>query len=318
MQVTSKPTVLIVDDAADNLMLISMLLQDRCQVMQADSGARALQMARARPHPDLILLDVLMPEMDGYAVCAALHAEPELAHIPVIFLTSRNQEEDQRRGFLAGASDYITKPINPDVLQARVATHLQLSRLRQQCRQQQFALLDLLGPAARGLLQNDMRQVPPHAQTVQKIAAALNRQLQNMHKASLDAEQFALLHDAIALLECEGMPWPQAEAHSASLSGSVERLLQMCTQLHTLRHSHFDGGGAPPIAGAAQPLALKIWQIAHALQQLTSERDYKPALDLASALAVLTRESGRHFDPELTHALQAMQADLPKLLHLVC
>ncbi|WP_338845833.1 response regulator [Massilia sp. W12] len=311
MQVTSKPTVLIVDDAADNLMLISMLLQDRCQVIQADSGPRALQMARALPHPDLILLDVLMPEMDGYAVCAELQADPELAQVPVIFLTSRNQEEDQRRGFMAGAADYITKPINPDVLQARVATHLQLSHLRRQCRQQHLALLDILGPAARALLEGGMRQVPPHAQTVQRIAAALNRQLLAMRKPGLDAEQFALLHDAIALLECEGMHWPQPAGGAANLSGSVERLLQLSSRMHAMRHSHFAHGDAPA-QGLALP--LRIWQTAHALAQLTSERDLKPALELEQALAVLTRASGAQFDPELTHALHALQAELPQLL----
>lgn len=127
MPLTTKPTVLIVDDAPDNLMLIKMLLQAYCQVKMAENGQQALLLAQNPPYPELILLDVLMPEMDGYAACTELKRLPTTRDIAVIFLTSRNQSADRQRGYEVGAADYITKPIEPEVLQACVTTYLQLA-----------------------------------------------------------------------------------------------------------------------------------------------------------------------------------------------
>ena len=92
----------------------------------ATSGAKALEHAGAADKPDLILLDVTMPEMDGYEVCARLKADPETASIPVVFLTARTEAEDEAKGFELGSVDYIHKPFNPTVVRARVATHLLL------------------------------------------------------------------------------------------------------------------------------------------------------------------------------------------------
>jgi putative two-component system response regulator len=121
-----RPRVLVVDDTPDNLHLMHGLLKDRYQVLLANGGVAALRLARLEPRPDLILLDILMPELDGYAVCEALKADPETAPIPVIFLTARSQVEDEERGFRSGCVDYITKPISPPTLLARVANHLAL------------------------------------------------------------------------------------------------------------------------------------------------------------------------------------------------
>ena len=121
-----RQTVLIVDDTPDNLTLLSGLLKDRYRVRIANGGARALAIAGTHPVPDLILLDVMMPEIDGYEVCRRLKADPVTADIPVIFLTARTQVEDEEKGFAAGAVDYITKPVSPPIVQARVATHLSL------------------------------------------------------------------------------------------------------------------------------------------------------------------------------------------------
>ncbi len=121
-----RQTILVVDDTPDNLTLLSGLLKEQYRVRIANGGARALQVAASPPLPDLILLDVMMPEMDGYEVCRRLKGNPETAGIPVIFLTARTGVEDEERGFAAGAVDYIPKPISPPILRARVATHLSL------------------------------------------------------------------------------------------------------------------------------------------------------------------------------------------------
>ena len=121
-----KPTVLAVDDTADNLTLLNALLSGPYKVKLANSGAKALKIAAAAPAPDLILLDIMMPEMDGYEVCRRLKQQPATRDIPVIFLTARTDVESERAGLEAGAVDYVTKPFNPPVLLARVKTHLAL------------------------------------------------------------------------------------------------------------------------------------------------------------------------------------------------
>ncbi|MDH0897055.1 MULTISPECIES: HD domain-containing phosphohydrolase [unclassified Pseudomonas] len=121
-----QPVLLLVDDTPENLMLMSELLADSYRVKVADSGAMALRIAAASPPPDLILLDIMMPEMDGYEVCRRLKADPATAEIPVIFLTAMADRDGEQYGFDLGAVDYITKPIRPHLLLARIRAHLQL------------------------------------------------------------------------------------------------------------------------------------------------------------------------------------------------
>ncbi|MEB3226095.1 MAG: hybrid sensor histidine kinase/response regulator [Synechococcus sp.] len=121
-----RPTILIVDDSPDTLTLISALLKDNYRVKVASRGEQALAIATSNTPPDLILLDVMMPEMDGYEVCRRLKLENQTEHIPVIFLTAKTDIEDEEHGFELGAIDYITKPVSPPILLARVKTHLNL------------------------------------------------------------------------------------------------------------------------------------------------------------------------------------------------
>ncbi|AWJ81989.1 hypothetical protein TSH58p_03405 (plasmid) [Azospirillum sp. TSH58] len=123
----SKPTILIVDDTPDNLKLLSSLLKDSYRVKVANNGRKALEIAAAIPAPDLILLDVVMPDMDGYEVCAALKEAPGTRNIPVIFLTGRTDEADRERGFAMGAVDYIAKPVDPPTVLQRVAERVPVS-----------------------------------------------------------------------------------------------------------------------------------------------------------------------------------------------
>ena len=122
----TKPTLLAVDDTADNLTLLNDLLCRQYKVKLANSGEKALRIAAATPSPDLILLDIMMPGMDGYEVCRQLKLQPATRDIPVIFLTACADAEAERAGLEAGAVDYVTKPFNPPVLLARVKTHLAL------------------------------------------------------------------------------------------------------------------------------------------------------------------------------------------------
>lgn len=126
----TRPTVLIVDDAPENLQMLGQALAADYEVTMATSGRDALQMAGSDTPPDLILLDVIMPEMDGYEVCQALKSSEKTRDIPVIFITVRNEEHDETKGLELGAIDYITKPFSLPIVRARVRNHLELKRNR--------------------------------------------------------------------------------------------------------------------------------------------------------------------------------------------
>jgi putative two-component system response regulator len=123
---TDRATILVVDDTPDNLTLISGLLKDTYKVKVANNGERALKAVKGEGKPDLILLDIMMPGMDGYEVCRRLMADPETSAIPVIFLTAKSRVEDETMGFELGGSDYIIKPVSPPILMARIKTQLSL------------------------------------------------------------------------------------------------------------------------------------------------------------------------------------------------
>ncbi len=122
--------ILIVDDLPMNIKMLGELLKGQYEIIVANNGAKSLQLAMEK-QPDLILMDVMMPEMDGYTACRLLKSQPETADIPVLFITARNDSEDIVNGFAAGGNDYITKPFNVSELYARVHNHIELRKSRQ-------------------------------------------------------------------------------------------------------------------------------------------------------------------------------------------
>jgi putative two-component system response regulator len=131
-----KSSILVVDDTPDNLILMSELLKDYYKIKVANSGVKALKIAQSDTPPDLILLDVMMPDLDGYEVCKQLKANPQTRHIPIIFLTAKSDVTDETKGLELGAIDYITKPINPAIVMARVKTHLDMKMMQDFLRNQ--------------------------------------------------------------------------------------------------------------------------------------------------------------------------------------
>jgi adenylate cyclase len=127
LHLKEKATILVVDDTPDNLALMSGLLKEKYYVKVASGGEKAIKIAQSDNPPDLILLDIMMPEMDGYEVCRRLQQDPKTRNIPVIFLTAKSQPEDEAMGIGLGAVDYIIKPISPPIVLARVRNHLALT-----------------------------------------------------------------------------------------------------------------------------------------------------------------------------------------------
>lgn len=140
MDPQAKPVVLIVDDAPANIHVLLPLLKNEYRVLVATSGEKGLALATGKVRPDLILLDIMMPGIDGYEVCRRLKANPVFREIPVVFITAMSEVENETRGFDLGAVDYITKPFSPPIVQARVRTHVTNHRMKLQIQEQKVAI----------------------------------------------------------------------------------------------------------------------------------------------------------------------------------
>ncbi|MCJ8314285.1 MAG: two-component system response regulator [Saccharospirillaceae bacterium] len=158
MSPNKQTTILIVDDTPENIKILTALLKNDYKTKIATNGIDALNIANIYPMPDLILLDIMMPNMDGYEVCRRLKANPQTCDIPVIYITAKTSITDEEKGFEAGAVDYIFKPISPPILLARVKTHMQL--------QQSKALLKNENQSLHGSLQEQKQ----HKETLEDIA----------------------------------------------------------------------------------------------------------------------------------------------------
>ncbi len=134
------PRVLVVDDEPSNIKIIKETIKGYCRVSAAVSGAAALEFATSDTPPDLILLDIVMPDMDGHEVCRQLKIHPKSKMIPIIFLTAKNSSTDEISGFELGAVDYITKPFSPMVVNARVKMHLELKQYQDQLKKKNSQL----------------------------------------------------------------------------------------------------------------------------------------------------------------------------------
>lgn len=211
----TRPRVLAVDDVALNLELLRHLLESTYEVILAQDGASALDLAGLSPLPDLILLDVMMPGLDGYTVCARLKADARTADIPVIFLTANTQPESEARGFREGAVDYISKPIHAETLLARVATHIQLKQASALLKDQNKLLEHLVARrtaeveamqdatilAMASLAETRDNETGNHIRRTQHYMALLARQLQDHPRfcAELSDENSTLLFKSAAL-----------------------------------------------------------------------------------------------------------------------
>lgn len=192
-----KAIVLIVDEASDNLIEMNRLLQKQYEIRLANSGRAALSVMQQVPRPHLVVLDTALPDIDGYAVCQQLKSNPDTADIPVIFLQTTEQR-DEERALMEGGADVVVKPVAGEVLRARVDTHLQLRHSRELLKQQRNLLehvveevtlelsqmLDAMIWALASLAETREYETPNHLRRVQHYVVALARQLQGHRRFS--------------------------------------------------------------------------------------------------------------------------------------
>ncbi|TCT20195.1 response regulator [Thiobaca trueperi] len=322
MHSIAKQSVLVVDDAPSNIDLLVSSLRDDYNVKAATRGEKALQIVRSGHPPDIILLDIMMPGMDGYEVCRQLKADFTTRHIPVIFITAKIAIEDEIRGFELGAVDYIAKPISPPVVQARVRTQLALydqnrvlehkvNERTAQLHQIRLQIIRRLGRAAEykdnetGLHVIRMSyysQILGRAVGMSEQEAELLLNAAPMHDIGkigipdrilqkpgrLDAEEWAVMRT-----HC------QIGADIIGDAGDSD-LLNMARVVALTHHEKWDGSGYPNgLAGESIPRVGRIVAIADVFDALTSARPYKPAWTLDRTLDLLRQDAGSHFDPQL-------------------
>ena len=307
-QSISQARILIVDDEPANLKVMREVLAGNYRLSFAKSGAVALQLIENDP-PKLILLDVMMPDMNGFEVCKILKANPKTAHIPVIFVTALTQEQDESEGFSLGAVDYITKPISPAIVKARVKTHLSLVQA-EQLKQAHVDLVERLGRAAEYKDTDTGEHIARMSQYSKVLALALG--MNEQHAELL--RQAAPMHDVgkigipDSILLKPGKLTPDEFAHMKEhaaigakiLANSPSPLLQLAHVLAIEHHEKWDGTGYPNgLKGEEISIEGRIVAIADVFDALTSKRPYKEPWSIEQTLEHMQQQAGKHFDPQL-------------------
>ena len=314
--------ILLVDDEPINLAILRQILAPDYRLMFARGGAEALRLA-SRHHPALILLDIQMPDLDGYAVCRALKADAHTETIPVIFVTSLSDAGNEEIGFAAGCVDYLAKPVSAAIVRARVRNHLSLVQVKVLEASWRDAVV-MLGKAGH---YNDS-DTGAHIWRMAAFARQLAEQI-GWSKARCELfELAASMHDTGKI----GIPgtilrkpgaldaeqWAIIKRHSAAgfdiLSGSAAPLFQLAAEIALYHHEKWDGSGYPQgLRGEAIPESARIVAVADVFDALTMKRPYKDPWPLERVVATLRADAGTHFDPSV---IAAFQACLPQLLDI--
>ena len=317
-----RPRLLLVDDEPTNLQVLRHVLQADYRLLFATDGARALQVAREQ-RPDLVLLDIMMPNMDGYAVCCALKADPATAAIPVIFVTALNDSQDETAGFDVGGVDYLTKPVSPPVVRARVRTHLSLVRM-EELRETRLQIVQRLGRAAEykdnetGLHVIRMSHFSQLLALAAGCSPAWAEDLLNaapMHDVGKIGIPDAVLRKPGPL---DADEWATMRRHpeiGAEIIGEhPSGVLQLAREIALAHHEKWDGSGYPRgLAGEAIPLSARIVAIADVFDALTTRRPYKEPWPVQEAMNHIAAQAGKHFDPALVALFAPL---LPQLLEI--
>lgn len=323
------------DDNPENIHVLNAVLRPYYKIKAAINGHLALKIACSDEKPDLILLDIMMPEIDGYSVCKELKSMPQTSSIPIIFVSAKSETADEEMGFSLGAVDYITKPISPPIVLARVKTHLNLydqtAHLQQlvlerttELIQARMETVQSLGRAAE-FKDNETGMHVVRMGWYSRILAICHTQNESWSELLFDA---APMHDIgkigipdrVLLKEGKLDPdeWKEMKKHvdyGVEILGEHESdLLKLALEVARYHHEKWDGSGYPyKLVGEDIPLSARIVAVADVFDALTSERPYKKAWTVEAAIGLLEEESGKHFDPIL---VEQFKTCLPQVLEI--
>jgi putative two-component system response regulator len=331
---TSRNLVLIVDDNPTNIDLLVNTLKDSYRLGIAKDGAKALEYA-AKHLPDLVLLDIMMPGMDGYEVCRRLKDDPATARIPVIFITAMTETVNKTKGFELGAVDYITKPFHAAEVCARIRTHLSLEEMRGQLASQNEILekqvaektaqiRDMLNASIHSMaLMVEVRDpyTAGHQQRVSRLACAIARKL-GLSADTIEGIRIAgILHDVgkiripVSILSRAGELLP-AEYEMLKIHSQISYDLLKdipfpwpVAQVALQHHERLDGSGYPQgLTGDAILPEAKILTVADVVEANSSFRPYRPANGIGYALEKLAMKKGKQYDAAAVEACQDLFA----------
>ncbi len=325
--------VMVVDDTETNIDVLVDTLGDQYDIRVAMDGKAALEDIEDEK-PDLILLDIMMPGMDGYQVCEALKSNPETRGIPVIFLTAMNEEQDEARGLELGAVDYVTKPFSPDLVKARVKNQIELKRYRDHLeelvkeRTRELLLTQEVTIESMGTLAEYRDpETGGHIKRTKNYVKALAQHLRNnpkfeslLNDEAIDAlYKSAPLHDIgkvgvrdYILLkpgkltdeEFEEMKKHTIYGRDAILVNEkklgVGSFLSVARQIAHTHQEKWDGSGYPQgLKGEDIPLNGRLMAVADVYDALISKRVYKPPFPHGEAVEIIKEGRGTHFDPDM-------------------
>lgn len=317
-----KHSLLLVDDEATNLQLLRHTLQHEYRLIFAKDGKTALKLAQ-QEQPELILLDIMMPDMSGYDVCEQLKNIQALRHVPIIFVTALSDSGDEEKGFALGAVDYITKPFNPAIVKARVRTHLSLVQA-EEVLETRLQIVQCLGKAAE-YRDNEtgmhILRISHFARTIAKAIGFSDEQADELlHAAPMHDVGKIGIPDAILLKpgKLTAEEWEVMRQHPAIgariIGEHKSSLLQLAATIALCHHEKWDGSGYPNgLAGEDIPLEARIVSLVDVFDALTSVRPYKKAWPIEEALEFIRDQSGSHFDPMLVDVFMDC---LPEILRI--
>lgn len=332
-----KPIILVVDDTPANLRILTELLRNEYTIRVATSGEVALTLANTEPRPDIILLDIMMPLMDGYEVCKRLK-ENEITHsIPIIFVTAMTDADDEAKGLDMGAVDYITKPFNPRLIKGRVRNHLELKKHRDNLEElvrvrtaEVFATRAATIESLASLAETRDPETGGHIHRTQNYVQVLAERLRKdypdtwaMPDSTVELLYLsAPLHDVgkvgvpdAVLLKAGSLTseeFEQIKLHTTygyeSLSRAEKRLgtssfLRLGAEIAYTHHEKWDGSGYPRhLHGEDIPQSGRLMALADVYDALISRRVYKPPFPHSKAVSIITEGRGKHFDPMVVDA----------------
>jgi len=314
-------TLLVVDDSPENLSFLTQILMENYRVKVATNGPKALSIAESEPQPDLILLDIVMPEMDGFTVCRRLKANPKTKEIPIIFITAKDETVDEALGFRLGAVDYVTKPFSPYILKARIKTHITLHHqnkiLEQKVKERtqevyetRLKIIQKLGIAA----EYRDHETGMHILRMSHICRILGQKYGFDNRKVELLFQTAPMHDVgkigipdHILLKKGKLTFGEfkiMQQHTIIgakiLEAENNEILQEAQKIAISHHERWDGSGYPYHLKSTQiPIEGRIVAIADVFDALISKRPYKEAWPPEAALEHIYQNRGRFFDPDL-------------------
>lgn len=315
-------TILVVDDEATNLNVLRQILKQHYRLLFAKSPENALELADAEL-PDLILLDVMMPEMNGYQVCEKLKHNVRTQHIPVIFVSALSDAAEEAQGFAVGGVDYITKPVSGAIVRARVATHLSLVRM-DELKKTRLEIVQRLGLAA----EYKDNETGLHVIRMSHYSHIIARAAGFDEAMAEDLLHAAPMHDIgkigipDSILQKPGKltpdEWAVMREHpviGARIIGvHPAGLLHMAHDIALTHHERWDGSGYPRgLQGEDIPMVGRIVAVADVFDALTTQRPYKKAWPLNEAIAYIREQRGKHFDPQL---VELFLEQLPAILEV--